>query len=103
MQHFKLFYHDFPANIHGKARACLMQQDGYAMILIDSLLPQDQQNKSLRHELAHLVLDHLIRPLPADADPDAGYIESESLEAEADRYAEAMSQDEFNALMQWAI
>ncbi len=103
MMHFKLYYHEFPASVHGNARAFVMKKDGYAMIVIDSQLPKDQQERSLKHELAHLSLNHLIRPLPKDADPECKYIESESWEAEADRYAEAMTQEEYEALMQWAI
>ena len=100
---FKVRYHEFPASVHGNVRAFVLLKGDHAVICIDSWLPKEQQEKSLRHELAHLWLDHLIRPLPADADPDAWFIDSESLEAEADSYAEAMTQDEFNALMQWAI
>ncbi len=100
---FKLFYCSFPDRIRKNARAFIMQQDGYAAIFIDSLLPQDQQERSLRHELAHLSLNHLTRPLPMDAEIDCKYIESEAWEAEADRYAEAMTQEEYEALMKWAI
>lgn len=56
------------------------------MIVIDNQLPKDQQKKSLKHELPHLSLDHLISPLPKDADTECRYIESEAWEAEADRY-----------------
>ena len=103
MMKFRLLYREFPDDMHGKARAFVLLKGDHAIICIDSWLPNEQQEKSLRHELAHLWLDHLIKPLPADADPDARFIDSESLEAEANRYAEAMTQDEFNALMQWAI
>ena len=103
MQKFKLFYCEFPASVHGNARAFVLQKDGYAAIFIDSKLTKEQQEKSLKHELAHLSLDHLNRPLPADADPDTFYIESETYEAEADRYAAEMTGEEFEALMQWAI
>ena len=103
MMKFKVYYHEFPASLHGKTRAFVLKQDGYAMIVIDSQLPKDQQEKSLKHELAHLSLDHLIKPLPKDADAECWYVKSEAWEAEADRIAEAMTQDEYEALMQWAI
>lgn len=103
MMHFKLYYHEFPECLHDCARAFVLKQDGYAMIVIDSQLPKDQQEMSLKHELAHLSLNHLIRPLPKDADPECGYIESEAWEAEANKYAEAMTKEEYEALMQWVI
>jgi len=103
MMKFKLFYFKFPEKVHGNARALVRLQDGYAAIFIDSQLPKDQQERSLKHELAHLALDHLIKPMPDDADPECLYIESETLEAEADRYAEEMTQEEYVSLMQWAI
>ena len=103
MMKFKLYYHEFPASIHGDVRAFVLKQDGYAMVVVDSLLPKDQQERSLKHELAHLSLDHLIRIPPKDTVriQDAGI--SETWETEADRYAEAMTQEEYEALMQWAI
>ena len=103
MVHFKLCYYEFPPSIHGKARACVFRKNGHVIIIIDSLLPKDQQEKSLKHELAHLALDHLINTPPKDADIYLGCIESDTLEAEADKYAEAMTQEEYEALMQWAI
>ena len=104
MMKFKVYYHEFPASIHGNVRAFVLKQDGYAMIVIDSQLPKNQQEKALKHELAHLSLDHMISPLPKDADTKCGYIiDSEVWEAEADKYAEAMTQEEYEALMQWAI
>lgn len=103
MIRFKLFYHEFPASVHGDVRACVLLKGDHAVIIIDSLLPKDQQEKSLKHELAHLALNHLLKPAPDDAEIYRGYIDSDTLEAEADRYAEEMTQDEFNTLMQWAI
>lgn len=103
MIRFKLFYYEFPASIHGKARACVLLKGDHAVIIIDSLLPKDQQERSLKHELAHLWLNHLFRPVPDDADIYKGHIDSDKWEAEADRYAEAMTQEEYEALMQWAI
>ena len=104
MMKFKLFYCEFPASVHGNARGFVIHKNGKVAIFIDNQLPKDQQEMALKHELAHLSLNHLIRPLPKDADVDSnGYIESETLEAEADRYAEEMTQEEYEALMQWAI
>ena len=103
MMKFKLFYCTFPDRIRENARAFILKQDGYAAIFIDCLQSKDQQERSLRHELAHLSLDHLTRPLPPDAGTECNYIESEAWEAEADRYAKEMTPEEYDALMQWVI
>ncbi len=100
---FKVFYEEFPAHLHGAVRGMILLRKGFAAIFIDSWLPKDQQERSLRHELAHLALGHLTAAPPADADPDASYIKSDTLEAEADRLAAEMSQEEYEYLMLWAI
>ena len=73
------------------------------MIVVDSLLPKDQQEKALKHELAHLSLDHLNRIPPKDTVMIQYAGISETWEAEADRYAEAMTHEEYETLMRWAI
>ena len=100
---FKLYYHEFPEALHGKARAFVLKEDDHAMIVIDSQLPKDQQEMALKHELAHLSLDHLIRTPPKDTVMIQYAGISETWEAEADKYAEAMTQEEYESLMQWAI
>ena len=93
MTKFKLYYRKFPDGAHGVIHGYARMKEGYAVILIDSRLPEEQQKHTLRHELAHLWLNHF-------DDTDIGIA---AIEAEADRFADEMTQEEFQNLMQWAI
>lgn len=66
---------------------------GQLLILIDSTAPAAEQAKTLRHELAHIALDHF--------DDTARSLQQ--LEAEADSFAEQLTDTDVAALMQWAI
>lgn len=76
-------------------------------IFIDSNGTPDQQAHTLRHELAHLKLNHM-KETPALAAISStgndmfgpGWIDREH---EADTYAEQMTDEEFTELMQYAI
>ena len=93
MQPFKLDYRPFPANCSGTVYGITCYHGGHYLILIDSAAPAEQQAATLRHELAHIVLNHF-----------TGTARSiEQLEAEAESYAAQMAESEFDALMQWAI
>ena len=107
MQHFKLKRHPFPAELQGKIYGATIFANGLYMILIDSTATEEKQAATLRHELAHIVLNHLEQTKPVneinsfgDDMFGAGWIERER---EADQYAAKMTDCEYQQLMQWAI
>ena len=91
MQAFTLIYKPFPAECAGAVRGILSAAGGRVRIVIDSNQDEQTQRHALRHELAHLVLNHL---------DDARSIEE--IEAEADAYADRMTDSEFAELMKGA-
>lgn len=62
------------------------------MIVIDSGLSEDEQRKTLKHELSHIILKHY--------EKDHGIRDDEE---EADRYADQMSDEELSYLMTFAL
>lgn len=102
MQSFRLYYWDFPDAMHNKVGAVTVRQNDDLIVMIDSSQPEGTQNHFLRHELAHIALNHLSMQPPGDASDYDGFIDSESLEAEADAYADRMTEEELNQLMQYA-
>ena len=93
MQRFKLEYRPFPAECSGTVYGITCYHGGHYLILIDSKAPAERQAAALRHELAHIALNHLT--------DNARSIDQ--LEAEAESYAAQMAESEFDFLMQWAI
>lgn len=92
MESFKLRRIPFPQEARGHILGATQKRKGYCLIAIDSTLPEETQAIALRHELAHLALDHYNRP---------EYLAD--LEPEAERYAHSMTDEEFNALMKYQI
>ena len=107
MQRFKLERRPFPAELQGQIPGFTFQCGEQCIVIIDSTAPEETQEKTLRHELAHLVLNHLEQTKPikeinsfGDDMFGDGWIDRER---EADRYAEQMTAAELAELMQWAI
>ena len=100
MMPFKVIYEEFPAEAQGIYGAVQKRKTGY-LILINSLLTDEQKKSTLCHELAHIVLDHFAN-IPEDAD-QCFFCGLDTQEAEADQYAANMTETEFEALMQLAI
>ena len=95
MQAFTLIYKPFPAECAGAVHGILSAAGGRVRIVIDSNQDEQTQRHALRHELAHLALNHL-----DDARSIARSIEE--IEAEADAYADRMTDSEFAELMKGA-
>lgn len=93
MQHFKLRYRPFPAEAGGTIHGITQQRSGHCLILINSEAPAETQAAALRHELAHIVLNHFAQPARS----------LQQIEAEAESYAAQMQKTELDALMQWEI
>ena len=113
MQHFKLIYRPMteldafkgylPAD---RCFAFTIQNEHGLFVLIDSSATEAAQAFALRHELAHIVLNHLEQTKPLDKIDSygndmlgEGWIDRER---EADKYAEEMTEADLAQLMQYA-
>lgn len=95
MQNFRLIYKPFPPEFHGQLGGVTGGKPGGRLtVLIDSLLSEKEQKKTLKHELAHIALGHF-----SDTE-ERGVTE---LEAEADAKADSMTEEELETLLKWAI
>lgn len=93
MQKFRIRYKPFPAELHGEI--CGMvggKPGGMLTVLIDSTLSDEEQKRTLKHELAHIFLEHLNQE-------DRTY---KDVEAEADAAAARMTDTELEALLKLA-
>ena len=94
MQNFRLKYKPFPPELHGQLAGITGgKPDGNLTVIIDSTLSEEEQKKTLKHELAHIALGHF---------QNTGR-DMMRLEEEADAKADRMTDTELEALMQWAI
>ena len=103
MQKFKLLYADFPESLRGNLRGGVIRHKGHILIVVDSTQPEPDQDFTLRHELAHLVLNHFEEEYQGDGlFIDNGFYVSAAQEAEANEYAERMTDAELSQLMEYA-
>ncbi len=58
---YKVYYLDFPEDVHGCVRLC---DNGSYIIGINSALSDAEKEKTLRHELEHIRRDHFHDPRP---------------------------------------
>ena len=108
MQHFKLIYQAFPEELsQAGVNGFTVQKGKNLIILIDSSASSERQDFILKHELSHIVLDHLSKTKPIeqiDSFGDSmfgdGWIERER---EADLYAERMTDQELSELLSYQI
>lgn len=103
MLNYKLYYLDFPDGVHNMLGGFTVRRDDTTVIFIDSLQSEECQKHFLKHELAHLVLNHFDEHLPDDGFDHKGWIISDSYEAEAERIANDMSEEMLNDLLKYAI
>lgn len=107
MTPFSLKYVPFPEDLHGKIPGFTVVKGNDYFILIDSNMPESEQTHILKHELAHIVLNHqeLTKPVEeintfGDDMFGPGWL---TREAEADAYADAMTDQEFQTLLSYQI
>lgn len=96
MPRFNLYYVPFPEQIRGIIRGAVQCKQNSYLVLIDSSLTDEQQSFSLKHELSHILLGHF------DYDSESYLANIEKVEAEANQYAEQMTDDEFQYIMSYA-
>ena len=97
MKLIDIAYVPFPDEVHGKIAGATTrnEQKHRYQILIDNRYPAEFQQRCLRHEYGHIMLGHL----EMEIEPEYGTPEFDAREAEADAYADAMPESEFNALL----
>lgn len=93
MQDFRIIYKPFPPEFHGQIGGVTGGKPGGRLtVLIDSLLSEKEQKKTLKHELAHIILNHF----------ELDDRDIEEIEAEADAKAAIMTDAEMEALVKMA-
>ena len=102
MKKFDLFYWKFPEGVHNVVGGCTIKEKDRLVIMIDSLQPEEVQKRTLKHEIAHIALNHLDKKIPEDGTDNEGRIISDSFEDEAEEYAEHMTDKELEYFMKWA-
>lgn len=104
MDKFGVLYASFPEELRGKIRGGVIRHKGHILVCIDNTQTKSDQEYTLRHELAHIALNHLDTPFPGDGVVfDSGFYRSNSQEAEADKYAEHMTDANLSELLQNAV
>lgn len=91
MSPFTLYYVDLPSDVGGAA-GYDTKNDRY-IIAINNALTDDEEIRTLKHELVHILLNHHNQP-----DRDL-----EEIEREADLYADQMTDKEFSELMTYQV
>ena len=91
MKHFKLIYKSFPEFYSGVIFGATVFHNGEYVIVIDNNISDEKKNKCLRHELAHIVLDHF----------NDSTATVKQIEEEAELYSKNMSENEYKSLMMW--
>lgn len=107
MTPFFLKYVPFPKDLHGRVPGFTVNQGNNFFILIDSTISENEQTRILKHEFAHIILKHLDQTKPVESidtfEDDMfgpGWL---TREAEADTYADAMTDQEFQTLLSYQI
>lgn len=95
MSPFTLTYHPFPEETRGIVTSVVqyMEKLGRYRIVIDSTLDADRRRHALKHELAHIALNHLTDLTETIDD----------IEKAADDYADQMTDEEFSKLMTYQV
>ncbi len=91
MKHFKLVYKSFPDCFSGEVFGATILQNGEYVIVIDSNAPDEKKKECLRHELAHIALDHFNNTTAT----------IKQIEKEAELFSMNMSENEYKSLMMW--
>lgn len=96
MKLIQILFCPFPEGAHNKLYGVTRLYNGQYQILIDNLQPEERQQRTLRHEYAHMMLGHLKSTEPEPEYPSPEY---DAREKAADDYADAMTEAEFSALL----
>lgn len=86
---YRIIYKAFPEPLRGVVRGLTSLKGDLYTILIDALLSDPERKETVKHELSHIVLGHLLEDQRS----------VEDLEREADAYAAAMTEEELIQLI----
>lgn len=89
MQPFVVRRFPFPEQAARLANGMTIQRKSYCVIMINSKTTKEQQAATMRHELAHIALNHFFDTTRSE----------DELEAEANNYAAQMTEERFRDLM----
>ena len=96
MDPFKLVYEAFPAPADALG-GVTMCKNGKYIIMINKIKPAEEQIRTIKHELSHILLGHFGDRRTKD---DQTYLDNlAEIEEEADRYADQMTDEELAQLM----
>lgn len=99
--HFHVEAVPFPEELRGSVRGAVKKcKTGY-LILMDESLTEDQYKQTLKHELSHIILGHF--EISETETTDEYLRNIEWIEAETDRYADQMTDEDLERLMLWAV
>lgn len=93
---FSLYFIPFPDGMTDiKGATDYRESQGKYVVAINTNLPAEEQRATLRHELAHMCLQHF-------TDTEQQLRNITEIEAEADAYGAAMTAAEYSRLMEHA-
>ena len=101
MNKFNLIYQPFPEEIQGLIPGFTGHREDDYTVFIDSTQTEEKQDLTLRHELSHLWLGHLDEDKRTET--SQAYLDNiDEIEAEANNYADQMTDEELSYLMTFA-
>lgn len=89
----RILYKCFPDALKGSVRGFTSTRGKSYIIMIDSDLGDPERKKTLKHELSHILLGHF-----EDQDRSVDELEREAID-----HAEAMTDDELDQLLRYAV
>lgn len=98
MNRIKLIYSAFPAPADVVGGLTIRDPSGGLTILINTVKPEEEQRKYLKHEFSHIILGHLWDDrIKGD---DLSYLDDNpEVEDEANRYADQMTDETLSEYM----
>ena len=95
MTKIDILFFPFPAYLRNHFGGFATYAGGRYKIVIDRSQPEELQQRFLKHEYGHIMCGHL----SSDTEPEYGTPEFDAREAEADAYADNMTDTEYNVLL----
>lgn len=91
----------FPEELRGFVPGAVRKCKAGYLILMDESLSNEQYKQTLKHELSHIILGHF--EISETETTDEYLRNIEWIEAETDRYADQMTDEDLERLMLWAV
>ena len=98
MNMIRLIYAGFPPPADKIGGVTILNPSGRVTIMINSIKPDEEQKRTLKHELAHIALGHLRDDRVKGS--DFSYLDDNpEIESDADRFADQINDDTLAELM----